>query len=197
MTTPETLASYFANEAQAWEALTYTKLRFLAGDEQLAQRTAKVASEGISRFAGEVSFAGAVREMRTKLEKHDAPDVAMKTRRGGFYDIDFIVGYLSVRQQAGREGNTRERLYALAEAGALPDDACATLDAAAELLRAVDHAIRLVTGRVKGLPEAEHSHHVIERLVSKIVRRELSGGVEGELQRTADAVRALYDEIVK
>ena len=197
VTTTETLASYFANEAQPWEALTYTKLRFLAGDEQLAEGTASVVREGIARFASEAGFGGAVREMRTKLEKHEAADIAMKTRRGGFYDIDFIVGFLSVRQRAAGEGNTRERLYALAEAGALADDACATLDGAAELLRAVDHAIRLVTGRVKGLPAAEHSHHVIERLVAKIVRRELHGGVEGELQRTAEAVRALYDEIVR
>jgi [glutamine synthetase] adenylyltransferase / [glutamine synthetase]-adenylyl-L-tyrosine phosphorylase len=195
--TAEELATYFAHEAQPWEALTYTKLRFLAGDATLGEKAAQAIRKGSARFSGDAIFGAAVREMRTKLERLEASETGIKTQRGGFYDIDFIVAYLMVRQHVAAEGNTRERLYALAEEGALADDVCATLDAAAELLRAADHAIRLVTGRAKGLPAAEHARHASERLAAKILRRELSDGLETELQRAGEGIRALYDQIVK
>ena len=38
LSTPAQLAAYFEHEAQAWEALMYTKMRFLAGSQTLGER---------------------------------------------------------------------------------------------------------------------------------------------------------------
>src|SRR5207244_8173557 len=72
LVTPTQLASYFEQEAQPWESLMYTKLRFLIGDRNLAGRTMQALPVLFQRFAADDNFFPAVREMRSKLESADA-----------------------------------------------------------------------------------------------------------------------------
>ncbi|MGH9668898.1 MAG: hypothetical protein ACRD3A_02145 [Terriglobales bacterium] len=196
--TPANLASYFAAEALAWEALTYTKLRFVAGSERLAERALTEVEQGIARFGGDASFPAAVREMRGKLERAESSEAgSFKTAPGGFYDIDFVASYLMVRHRTRVEGNIRERLHGLAGQDLLSDNDCATLDSAAELLRTLEHVVRLVTGRArKSLPASEHAHETIERLTRKLLRRDFAGGLEGELTRAFVSVREVYERVL-
>ena len=197
--TPATLASYFTAEAQAWEALTYTKLRFVAGSERLAERAIAAVEQGSARFADDPSFAAAVREMRAKLEKAVSSEPgSFKTGPGGFYDIDFVASYLMVRHGTRLGGNIRERLYGLAAQGHLSDNDCATLDSAAELLRTLEHVVRLVTGRArKSVPASEHARETVERLTRKLLRRDFAGGLEGELARAFTSVRQVYERVLE
>jgi glutamate-ammonia-ligase adenylyltransferase len=196
--TPAHLASYFESEAHAWEALTYAKLRFVAGSEKLAERAIAAVEQGSSRFAQDASFPAAVREMRLKLEKAESSEPgSFKTGPGGFYDIDFVASYLMVRSRARLGGNIRERLHGLAAQGLLSDNDCATLDSAAELLRTLEHVVRLVTGRArKSLPASEHAHETVERLTRKLLRRDFVGSLEGELSRAFASVREVYERVV-
>ncbi len=95
LVTPESLAAYFSNEAQPWEALTYTKLRYVTGSEELALRAMTAVEDHVLRFANDPSFGAAVRTMRAKLEKSDS-EPNFKVAPGGFYDIDYILSYLLV-----------------------------------------------------------------------------------------------------
>jgi glutamate-ammonia-ligase adenylyltransferase len=196
--TPASLASYFASEAQAWEALTYTKLRFIAGSARLAERAAAQVEQGSARFAEDPSFPAGVREMRGKLEKAESSEPgSFKTGPGGFYDIDFVASYLMVRHRVRLGGNIRERLHGLAAQGLLSDSDCATLDSAAELLRTLEHVVRLVTGRArKSLPASEHAYETVERLTRKLLRRDFAGGLEGELTRAFASVREVYERVL-
>jgi glutamine synthetase adenylyltransferase len=120
-----------------------------------------------------------------------------KKGEGGFYDVDFLVSYLLVRSGTIALGNIRERLYALASAGWLSDPDCATLDYAAELLRTVDHVIRLVSGRArKVLPTAEHARETVEHLVASIMQRQFEAGLQNEMQRVFHEVRELYTRLI-
>jgi len=197
LVTPESLASYFSSEAQAWEALTYTKLRYVVGSEELALRAMTAVEEQMRRFAVDPGFGAAVRTMRAKLEKSD-PEPNLKVAPGGFYDIDYIVSYLLVRYGIKDvQGNTRERLHTLASRALLSDDDCASLDAAAELLRTVEHIVRLVTGRPrKSLPSGDHPRRVSEQLVSRTVGRTFPQGLERELERTYRLVRSIYERVL-
>jgi glutamine synthetase adenylyltransferase len=139
--------------------------------------------------------------MRSRLVETDFAKTKEKNNfkkgEGGFYDVDFIVSYLLVRSGIVARGNIRERLYALASAGLLSDADCATLDYAAELLRTVDHVIRLVSGRPrKVLPAAEHTRETVEQLVAEIMQRDFEAGLEIEMQRVFYAVRELYTRLV-
>src|SRR5206468_6338725 len=68
LVTPQQLEAYFSNEAQPWEALTYTKLRHIAGSAELGRRGFAAGEILFSRFAQHDDFAAAVREMRQRLQ---------------------------------------------------------------------------------------------------------------------------------
>src|SRR5262249_49654937 len=63
LVTPAQLESYLANEAQPWEALTYTKLRPVAGEAALGRQAVALTEALFTRFARKEGFAMAVREM--------------------------------------------------------------------------------------------------------------------------------------
>ena len=94
--------------------------------------------------------------------------------------------------------NIRDRLRRLAAAGALDDGDCATLEYSAELLRVVEHAVRLHLGRSrKSLPATEQGKHIVERLTSRVLRQEFDGGLEAELTRVRDSVRLVFERVLR
>ncbi|MFB3916130.1 MAG: hypothetical protein ACE14M_05345 [Terriglobales bacterium] len=192
--TPAQLRGYFAKEAQAWEALTYTKLRFIAGERNLAEEALAAVTELHQRFAQNPGFRDEVREMRAKLEKSEEAKDNFKIAPGGLYDIDFIAGELLVRHGVdGSAGNLRQRLHGLQRRGLLPARECQVLDSAAEFLRALEHVIRLVMGRArKTLPVAGQALQATETLLSRILRRKFQNGLEHELIRIMTEVRKIY-----
>ncbi|HEX9119055.1 MAG TPA: hypothetical protein VF840_00795 [Terriglobales bacterium] len=188
---------YFRREAQAWEALSFTKLRHVAGADELSRRVLHSAPEWMAHFASDTGFVSAVRGMRSKLEKPEAGVLNLKTGAGAVYDIDFIAGALAVWHQVRLRGNMRQRLRGLAGAHLLSEPEFVLLDEAAEFYRALEHAIRIVSGRArKTLPVGEHARSAVEELASRMLGRSLQGGVEAELERTLVATRALYERLM-
>jgi [glutamine synthetase] adenylyltransferase / [glutamine synthetase]-adenylyl-L-tyrosine phosphorylase len=198
LSTTAQLASYFEHEAQAWEALMYTKLRFLTGSQIQGERALRTLQTLYQRFASDTDLAPAVREMRTKLEVAEAPGKNFKSSPGGIYDIDFMTSFLLVKHSvADKRGNLRDRLWRCAASGILDKSTASVLDHAAELLRTVEHVTRLVAGRSsKWLPATEHGRKVAERLTGQILECEFPEGLESELDRTLGKVRAIYERVL-
>ena len=196
--TPAQLKSYFASEAQPWEALTYTKLRLIVGSAEIGKRAAQVSETLFQRFAADNGFPQAVRQMRTKLQNATAPAKSIRTFAGGLYDIDFLSSFLLVKNEIRpKTGTLRDRLWRCSSKSVLEKRDAALLDHAAELCRTVEHVLRLVTGRNgRWLPSAEHARGAVEKLASQILRREFSEGLEQELLRTFAEVRSIYDRVV-
>ena len=165
--TEKSLLAYVKEEAQVWEALTYLKVRPIAGNPQLGRRMAEdLASEVFIRFRNYPDLEEEMLQMRRRLEKEKhVPSTNPKTAPGGYYDVDFTVSYLRLRHgillPAGT--NMAGQIAALESAGALnPDDARALGDGAA-FLRSVDHATRLVTGKATdGLPTQVAQREAVE-----------------------------------
>ena len=185
LVSPTQLVAYFAQEAQAWEALMYTKLRYLAGSRPLAERTLHATRTLFDRFAADTDFLRAVREMRAKLEAAEAGEKSFKSSPGAIYDIDFLSNVLLVKHGVNdKQGSLRDRLWRCVACGVLDKADAAALDHAAELLRTVEHVVRLVVGRArKWLPATEHARQVTESLTAQILRREFPDGLEAELMR--------------
>jgi glutamate-ammonia-ligase adenylyltransferase len=196
LVTPAQLSAYFKQEAQPWEALMYTKLRFFAGSKTLGERATAQLKDLFERFASDETFGDAVREMRTKLEAGE-PRKSFKTSPGGTYDIDFITSYLMVKHGvASKQGSLRDRLWRCVSAGLLDKNDAGALDHAAELLRTTEHVSRLVVGRPgKWLPATEHGRQVTEKLTEKILSCEFRDGIESELMRTLGSVRTIYEKV--
>lgn len=195
LVTPTHLAAYFEHEAQPWEALMYTKLRYVAGSRPVAHRVISARDILFQRFAADPVFPVAVREMRSKLETTEAPAKSLKTSPGGTYDIDFLTAFLLVRHGAAdKNGSLRDRIWRCAAAEALNKSDAAVLDHAAELLRTVEHVVRLSGGRArKWLPATEHANQMTAKLVSEILDRKFPEGLEPEILRTMAAVREIFN----
>jgi glutamate-ammonia-ligase adenylyltransferase len=195
--TPSQLAVYCAQEAQPWEALMYTKLRFLEGSVALGERATSAINSLFQRLAGEPGFAGAVREMREKLESVETGN-SLKTSAGGIYDIDFLSSFLLVKNRIqDKSGSLRDRLWRCAGAGLLSKPDAALLDHSAELFLTVDHVLRLVTGRAsKGLPASPQLGLIMETMTSNILRLRFSDGIESELQQTYQRVREVFSRVL-
>ena len=186
LSTPAQLALYFEHEAQAWEALMYTKLRFLAGSQPRVNAPLAMLKILFKRFAADPGFAHAVREMRTKLESAEAPGKSFKASPGGIYDIDFITSFLLVKHGVADKRGTCVTAYGVVWIPAFSTRAMrAALDHAAELVRTVEHVARLVVGRAgKWLPATEHGRKVTEKSDRANSGSGFSGGLENELDRT-------------
>jgi glutamate-ammonia-ligase adenylyltransferase len=194
---PEQVCRYLEDEAQPWEALTYTKLRFVAGREDLAPAFLTQVWHQIVEMATRPGFAEAVADMRLRLEKSNRYPNSFKLARGGFCDIDFLASYLMLRHGSLAQGNTLERLEHLRQQEFLSPSNHEILRDAALLYRTADHAIRLVTERAQPeLPAEEHAQQAVEKLVGRILRREGGQDLQTDLRETAGNTREIFVRIV-
>ena len=197
VTTAAQLEKYLAEEAQPWEALTYSKLRFVAGRNDLAALLLPLVWHQIVEIAFRPGFSAAVQEMRTRLEKSNRYAGSFKLAVGGFYDIDFLTSYVMLTQANLVAGNTEVKLQRLREGGLLPPWIVERLCQAALLYRTADHAIRLVTGRVRPeLPSVAHHRQAVETMVRRMLGPSEVAGVQQELDKTQREVRKIFLEIV-
>ena len=190
--TPAQLKAYFRDEAQPWEALTYTKLRYVAGDQPVAQRTVEVVRRGISELAAQESFTAQLRELRTRLERSENAQ-NLKTGSGGIYDIDYLAGALQARHGIWFTGNLPERLRVIRAEGLLPEDEYGLLVAGAHFMRTVEHVVRLVTGRArKWLPVADHPRRAVQKLLWRLLEADDSFDPEMRLLELMRQTREIY-----
>ena len=140
---------YFAEQAEPWEAITYMKARTIAGD--IGHGTlflGELQTVDWERFGSSRDTAPKLMEMRQRLERAQGPSHPIKAGPGGYYDIDFILMALRLKD-AGlffSSLNTPERIAIIRTMGDLTAAQVDSLSRAAVIFRSLDHAIRLATG---------------------------------------------------
>jgi glutamate-ammonia-ligase adenylyltransferase len=190
--TPAQLATYFRDEAKPWEALTYLKLRYIAGDGELADRVLSVVRQGISAMAERPRFAAELAEVRGRLERSEEAQ-NLKTGPGGTYDIDYLVGSLQARHGLWLAGDLVKRLRLLLAHGLLQAGEHDHLASSVRLLRTVEHVVRLVTGRArKWLPVAEHPRRAAQKLLWRILGAPDSFDPEMQMAEAMRQTREIY-----
>lgn len=152
--TPDYLYDYFASTADVWEAVTYLKVRPVAGDlalgEEVCRRVREIAAR---RFDDKEAVRSALAEMRRRLEGEGAKSAEerdnFKTGPGGFYDLDFMLSAAALRaggpSQAGL--SLTAQVDHMATAADFRPNERDELRKAAHWLRLADHAVRLATGQ--------------------------------------------------
>jgi glutamine synthetase adenylyltransferase len=190
VTTPSRLAKYFSGDARPWEAISYLKLRFIAGDLTVGRLALAAVREGIAAMADRPEFDRELQDMRARLEISDSAANA-RTCPGGEYDIDFLIGRLQAKNSIWSQGNLAERITLLFERGLLSEQDCRDLSAGAEFLRTLGHFVRLVTGRpAKWLPAGDHAQVSVTKLMARLPRemacRSLDDALTAVLRRTRE-----------
>ena len=190
--TPVQLATYFDDEAKPWEALTYLKLRRVAGDAEVADRALQAVRRGIAQIAVRPNFEAELSDVRTKVERSETgPN--FKTGQGGIYDLDYLAGSLQALHQLWLAGNLRDRLQLLREHGLLKPAEFESLIESSLLLRTLEHVVRLVTGRArKWLPVATHPHRSVQKLLWRVLGAEDSFDPEIRLRQALRQTREIY-----
>jgi [glutamine synthetase] adenylyltransferase / [glutamine synthetase]-adenylyl-L-tyrosine phosphorylase len=202
---------YFRTEAAAWEAATYLKARAIAGNLPLGREViASIQNICRERFADETFAATELARTRERLdsegitwEQGRPPRAEFKKAAGGFYDIEYILAFDFLTRGLAHGvtpgGHVLRQIAALESAGeassGLTTAAAGTLRSGALLFRAVDHAIRIVTGHAaKGEPEPS----LAER-ISPLLQRwgvNIREGVGEDLAAKRRQLRALYEQTV-
>ncbi len=190
--TPAQLAAYFRDEAKPWEALTYLKLRYVAGDREVGGRALEAVHTGIAEIAARPDFGSELTDVRLRLERSETT-ANFKTGPGGIYDLDYLAGSLQARHQLWLAGNLRERLNLLYEHGLLDAGEADQLTRSALFLRTLEHLVRLVTGRArKWLPVAEHPHRALQKLLWRVLRADDSFDLEMRMSEVLRQNREIY-----
>jgi glutamate-ammonia-ligase adenylyltransferase len=200
--TQEELLNYVREHAQVWEGLTYLKVCHVAGNAELGRKTvSRLVTTIFDRFATHPSLASELRQMRRRLEREvPVPPTNTKTAAGGYYDIDFAVSLLRLRGRiAAHPGaNMAEQIATLRSAGLMSDEDSNVLSAGANFLRAVDHAIRLVTGKpAEGLPDRAGHAEAVENLARRWGLISGSETLASSLLETRRRVREVYGRLVE
>jgi glutamate-ammonia-ligase adenylyltransferase len=193
---------YFAGQAQAWEAITYMKSRCLAGDvERGTGFLNELQNVDWRRYGQSGTLAGLLSDMRRRLEREQGPAHPLKAGAGGYYDIDFVLMYLRLRG-AGifyPSLNTPERIEVIERMGLLDREQADFLRSAAVFYRALDHGLRVSTGRsLAALPTAPSQLETLSELVRRWIPPSLqSRPLQTVLDEMRRGVRETYERIFR
>lgn len=198
--TAESVLDYFASAAEMWEAATYLKARPVAGDIEFGRRWCECLHEVLrSGFSEWEGIRAGLAEMRRRLEEEAGTTLDrannFETGRGGAYDLDFTLCGSALRAGARSLAGLPwlRQLDALGAETGLTSDERSTLQTAARFLRAVDHAIRLVTGRsVPQLPAGRRAELVAELAGGWLDESLEPVGLAQRLEETRRSLRALF-----
>lgn len=120
---------YYSEEAWTWELQSLTRLRPVAGSDELAARIIGLAHQTLAHPRDAVKVCADVANMRGLMERERASRSVwdLKLAPGGFVDIEFIAQALQlIHAQAHPQvlaANTGEALDQLQRAGVLADEA--------------------------------------------------------------------------
>jgi len=192
--TESSFKEYFARTAEAWEGIAYMKSRAVAGDARRAERFLHELQEiDWQRYGQSGRSRSDLRQMRMKLEKEQGAAHPLKAGRGGYYDIDFMLMYLRLKS-AGvyyKVLNTPERIEVLENMGHLDRAGAAFLNQAATFYRALDHAIRVLTGHAEAKLPSETQVEALGALLSRWTPIRLSA-LDDIRARTRSAFEKLF-----
>ena len=212
----ESFLDYVKHRSAIWEWLAYVKLRTVAGDLELGKMIETHARHALHERASQADVnelreeTRRVRE-RLELEKTRGPGrngrglqrgfrsgdhgIDIKYGAGGMLDVYFATRYLQLRDDVPDESEDRSTLATLERleaTGSLETNDYEALSRGYELLRGVDHHLRLIVGKVAAVPGVDYPafQEIAERLGCESPTR-----LDEALRESMAAIRSAYDRI--
>ena len=222
VTSSEGFLDYVRQRSTVWEWLAYVKLRAVAGDLELGRMVETHARHAIHEKARAINsdeLRQETRRVRERLERekgrglgqngrqsggHNGRDSGVQGRRhnidikysaGGMLDVYFAARYLQLRDDVADEGeerSTRTTLERLEATGSLDTHDYEALSRGYDLLRSVDHHLRLIAGKVAALPSTDYPAF---KEIANRLGFESAAGLSETLRERMRAIREAYDRI--
>jgi len=218
----EGFLDYVRHRSVVWEWLAYVKLRAVAGDLELGRMIETHARHAIHEKAREINsdeLRQETRRVRQRLEREKGRIISQNGRQngshnsgrgdgkagrhstdikysaGGMLDVYFAVRYLQLRDDVADEGDDRSTLATLerlANTGSLETHDHEALSQGYELLRSVDHHLRLIAGKVAGLPSTDYPAY---KEIAKRLSLKTPADLNETLRERMRAIREAYNRI--
>ena len=195
--------TYLRTRASVWEWLAYVKLRAVAGNKDFGEAIEFSARGTVHELARQIEPAqlrAEARRVRNRLEKEKVPrraGINIKHGAGGMLDVYFATRYLQLRDNVmdhGEDRTTLRMLERLREAGSINQEDHQTLSSGYNLLRQVDHQLRLILGRSATLPAPEQTAFAdIARRLNLKTPDELTPSLLSRMKE----IRMAYDRIMQ
>ncbi len=191
---------YFSHKAEAWEGIAYMKARGVAGDTERATKfLAELQRVDWRRYGQGGRSKHELRQMRLRLQREQGVHAPLKAGQGGYYDADFILMYLRLRG-AGlffKSLNTPERIDIVEKMGHLERADAEFLLQATTHYRALDHALRLVTGHAEGkVPSSFEQRQMIAELMNRWSGQRLTAEhIETDLLTLQTKMHRLFESV--
>jgi glutamate-ammonia-ligase adenylyltransferase len=191
---------YFARKAEAWEGIAYMKARGVAGDlDRATSFLTELQQLDWRRYGQSGRSRHDLRQMRMRLQRELGSTAPLKAGEGGYYDADFILMYLRLKG-AGlffKSLNTPERIDIVEKMGHLERADAEFLQEATTYLRAVDHGLRIVTGRAsERLPQAGPDRDRVASLLRRWTNTNTTAeSLDEELAKLRERMRRLFDSV--
>lgn len=222
VTSSEGFLNYVKQHSAIWEWLAYVKLRAVAGDLELGKMVETHARHAIHERARESNsdeLRQETRRVRERLEREKARSIDLNRRHpedrrshqnaarggrhdtdikysaGGMLDVYFAARYLQLRDDVPDESEDRSTLATLERleaAGSLETRDYEALSQGYELLRSVDHQLRLIVGKVAALPAMDYPAF---REIAERLGFESPAGLSETLRDRMRAIRDAYDRV--
>jgi len=222
VTSSEGFLDYVRQRSAVWEWLAYVKLRAVAGDLELGRMVETHARHAIHEKAREMNseeLRQETRRVRERLEKEKGRGIRQNGRHradhiggrngghagrhttdtkysaGGMLDVYFATRYLQLRDDVTDEGEDRSTLATLERleaSGSLDPHDYQSLSRGYELLRSVDHHLRLIVGKVAALPSTDYP---VYREIARRLDFETPADLSETLHERMRAIREAYNRI--
>ncbi|MGH9930445.1 MAG: hypothetical protein ACREA9_14635 [Pyrinomonadaceae bacterium] len=213
VTSSEGFLDYVKQRSAIWEWLAYVKLRAVAGDLELGKMIETHSRHALhekARATNPEELKQETRRVRERLESEKGSRIGKNMRRaarggrhdidikyaaGGMLDVYFATRYLQLRDDVADEGENRSTLATLARLeanGSLETRDYEALSGGYELLRAVDHHLRLIVGKVAALPAIDYPAF---REIARRLDFETPANLGETLRERMYAIREAYDRI--
>jgi glutamate-ammonia-ligase adenylyltransferase len=198
VTSADGFLDYLKEESAPWEWLAYVKLRAVGGDLELGKMIETHARHRLHENALRIDAQELkleTRRVRDRLEKEKGTrkrqvGIDIKYGPGGMLDVYFATRYLQLRDEVmdgGEDRSTAFTLERLREEGSLSEEDFLVLSTGYNLLRSIDHNLRLIVGRSTRLPDPNH-------VTARDVAARMGFVSVGELQETlVEQMRAIRD----
>jgi [glutamine synthetase] adenylyltransferase / [glutamine synthetase]-adenylyl-L-tyrosine phosphorylase len=191
---------YLSSKAEAWEGIAYMKARGVAGDTERATKFLTQLQQVDWRRYGQGGRSKLdLRQMRLRLQREQGSNTPLKAALGGYYDADFILMYLRLRG-AGmffKSLNTPERIDVVEKMGHLERADAEFLQEATTYFRALDHALRLVTGHAEGkIPASEEQREMVAELMTRwTAQKSTAKSLETDLSGLQTKMHRLFETV--
>jgi glutamate-ammonia-ligase adenylyltransferase len=215
VTSSDGFLDYVKERSAIWEWLAYVKLRAVAGDLELGKMIETHARHALHERARTIDpeeLKQETRRVRERLEREKGSGIGRNGRRvrrsghhnidikysaGGMLDVYFAARYLQLRDDLADEGENRSTMTTLARLeanGSLETRDHEALSLGYVLLRAVDHHLRLIAGKVASLRSTDYPAF---REIAKKLDFATPEDLAETLSERMQAIRGAYGRITE